>query len=195
MESKNVDMEYLRDALIDIEIDNLINCKKDIKPDMVQCLIEDIQTAPEVVVIGSRVSTILVSYATYIFNKIGIRTSGYDAADTKTLDNINNIDRSALVISIGFSRYPKSTIVATRFLKNKGYKIIGVTDKKKSPLNELCNYTFNLQGNSYGFTDTYTSAMLLINLVVAYFGKTQGSDVNRHLREFNETAQQLDFYF
>ena len=195
MEIKNADKEYLLGTLIDIEIDNLMDCKNAIDLEMVQQLIEDMQAAPEVVVIGSRASTVLVSYTTYIFNKIGIRTSGFDAADTKTLDNIINIDRSALVIAFGFPLYPKPTIVATRFLKNRGYKIVSITDKKKSPLAELSEYAFRLQANSYGYTDTYTSGILLINLITALIGKIQGTDINRHLREFNETAQQLDFYF
>ena len=103
--------------------------------------------------------------------------------------------RQALVIAFGFPRYPKPTIVATRFLKNRGYKIVSITDKKKSPLAELSEYAFRLQANSYGYTDTYTSGILLINLITALIGKIQGTDINRHLREFNETAQQLDFYF
>ena len=195
MKPRNTDAEYLLEALTDIEIDNLTSCREDIDLNMVQQLIEDIQAAPEVVVIGSRASTVFVSYTTYIFNKIGIRTSGFDSADTKTLDNIINIDRSALVICFGFPRYPKSTIIAARFLKNRGYKIVSVTDKKKSPLVEFSEYAFRLQANSYGFADTYTSGMLLINLIVALIGRTEGADVNRHLREFNETAKQLDFYF
>lgn len=195
MEQKNVDMEYLLESLIDIEIDNLVNCKSAIDIEMVQRLTNDILEAPEVVVIGSRSSNVLVSYATYILNKIGIRTSGYDAADTKTLDNINNVGRTALIIAFGFPRYPKSTIVTTRFLKNKGYKIVSVTDKRKSPLAELSDYSFRLQATSYGFTDTYASGMLLLNLVAALIGRIQSADTKRHLREFDETARQLDFYF
>ena len=106
MKPRNTDAEYLLEALTDIEIDNLMSCREDVDLNMVQQLIEDIQDAPEVVVIGSRASTVFVSYTTYIFNKIGIRTSGFDSADTKTLDNIINIDRSALVICFGFPRYP-----------------------------------------------------------------------------------------
>lgn len=195
MENKNINIDYLKGSLIDIEIDNLLNCKNDIDSSSFNEFVKDIIAAPEIIIVGSRASTVLVSYAAYILNKIGKRTSGFDAADTKILDNINNVDRSALVISVCFSRYPKSTVVVTRFLKNIGYKIVGITDKKKSPLNELSDYVFNLQANSYGFTDTYTSAMLLINLLVAYIAKSQGNEVNRHLNEFNETAKQLEFYF
>lgn len=191
----NINVEYLKGALIDIEIDNLLACKQDIDPSSFQQFVKDINAAPEIIVLGSRASTVLVSYASYILNKIGKRTSGFDAADTKILDTINNIDRSALVISVCFSRYPKSTVVATRFLKNRGYKIVGLTDQKNSPLNELSDYTFKLQANSYGFTDTYTSAMLLINLLVAFIAKTQGNEIKRYLNDFNETAKQLEFYF
>ena len=192
---ENINVEYLKGALIDIEIDNLLACKQDIDPSSFQQFVKDINAAPEIIVLGSRASTVLVSYASYILNKIGKRTSGFDAADTKILDTINNIDRSALVISVCFSRYPKSTVVATRFLKNRGYKIVGLTDQKNSPLNELSDYTFKLQANSYGFTDTYASAMLLINLLVAFIAKTQGNEIKRCLNDFNETAKQLEFYF
>ena len=191
---KDIDMDYLLSTLIDIEIDNLMHCKDSIDFEMVQRLVKDIQESPEVVIIGSRASGVLVSYATYIFNKIGIRTSGFDAADTKSLDTINNIDRSALVITIGFARYPKSTIVTAHFLKKKGYRIVSITDNKKSPLTDLSEYAFKLKADSYGFTDSYTSAMLLFNLVVTLAGKASYRDTTKRLEEFNETAQQLDFY-
>lgn len=115
-------LEYLTGALIDIEMENLMQFRRTVDFDMLKTLVNDIQEAPEVVIIGSRASSVLVSYATYIFNKIGIRTSGFDAADTKSLDSIINIDRTALVIAFGFARFPKSTIVTSRFLKNRGYK-------------------------------------------------------------------------
>lgn len=187
-------LEYLTGALIDIEMENLMQFRRTVDFDMLKTLVNDIQEAPEVVIIGSRASSVLVSYATYIFNKIGIRTSGFDAADTKSLDSIINIDRTALVIAFGFARFPKSTIVTSRFLKNRGYKIVSITADSKSPLVELSEYAFRLKASSYGYTDSYSSAMLLINLIVVLIGKLGGTDTEKRLREFDETAQQLDFY-
>ena len=190
----NVDENYLLGTLIDIEIDNLIHCKNAIDLEKVDRLIQDIQDAPQIVIIGSRASSVLVSYATYIFNKIGIRTLGFDTADTKSIDTIINFDRTTLVIAIGFARYPRSTIVAARFLKTRGYKVVSVTDNKKSPLEELSAYSFKLKADSYGFVDSYSSAMTLINLLATIISKISSDDVSKRLKDFNETAQQLDFY-
>ena len=45
-------LEYLTGALIDIEIENLMQFRRTIDFDMLQTLVKDIQEAPEVVILG-----------------------------------------------------------------------------------------------------------------------------------------------
>ena len=138
MEIKNADKEYLLGTLIDIEIDNLMDCKNAIDLEMVQQRSKICKRRRKW---WSSVPGLL-RYWSLIRHIFSTRSaSGHRVLmrpTRKTLDNIINIDRSALVIAFGFPRYPKPTIVATRFLKNRGYKIVSITDKKKNLLWQSC---------------------------------------------------------
>ena len=103
MEIKNADKEYLLGTLIDIEIDNLMDCKNAIDLEMVQQLIEDMQAAPEVVVIGSRASTVLVSYTTYISTR---SASGHRVLMRPTRKRWTTSSTSTVQLWLSLSGFP-----------------------------------------------------------------------------------------
>ena len=77
-------------------------------------LIKDIMSFPELIIIGTSISH-SSQYASYILNKIGINAKKITSADSTSFDNIQNFDRSSLVIAFGFKRYPKETIATKLF--------------------------------------------------------------------------------
>ncbi len=194
----NVSMEdtitRVAEDLVNIEMGNMLDFKQSLDKKTVLRLVEDIINAPEVVILGTRASEAVISYAVYILNKIGIRATKLDSANTNYFDHINNIDRSALVIAVGFARYPKATIVAVNHLKRKGFKIASITDFTRSPLVSLSEYSIILKSSSREFTDSYSASMLLLNLVVITIQKCNKEFVEKKLREFDETAFNMDYY-
>lgn len=180
--------------LVNIEMGNMLDFRNSLDKKTVLRLVEDIINAPEVVILGTRASEAVMSYAVYILNKIGIRTTKLDAANTNYFDHINNIDRSSLVIAVGFARYPKATIVAASHLKRKGFKIASITDFTRSPLVSLSEYSIILKSSSREFTDSYSAAMLLLNLVVVTIEKCNKEFVEKKLKEFDEIAFNMDYY-
>ncbi|MDD4356127.1 MAG: SIS domain-containing protein [Smithellaceae bacterium] len=181
-------------TMSNIEINNIFAFKESLSPERLNRLLRDILNAPEVIMMGARTSNILVSYATSLLNKIGIRATNIDASDTNYFDKINNIDRSALIIAIGLSRYPKAIPVAMNFLKKKGFRIVAITDFPQSPLIPIAEYHFFVKINSYDFTDSYSTTLILINLIVIMISKINKEEVGKRIKEFDETANQLDYF-
>ncbi len=193
MDTKN--KKDLLEHLINMEINNLLDIKNTVDINMVCQLLTDIEGATDVIFIASRASVVLADYSAYIFNKIGVRSVGYDVSDTMGLDSIRNADRSTLIIAFAFPRYPKSTMVTARYLKNKGFKVVGITEGKHSPLTGFCDYCFDIKCDAYSFTDSYAPVILLINYIVALYGHMHADTAERQLKEFNEVAKQFSFYF
>lgn len=180
--------------LVNIELNNIFDFKNNIDINLVMRLINDILNSEDVVLVGTRASTPLVTYAAYIFNKIGIRTTKIDSADTSYFDIIPNLDRTTLIIAFGFSRYPKGTIRLLNFLKKKGFKIVSITDYIQSPLINFSEYSLIIKANSYDYTDSYIGVMLLINTLIISMGKMDNKRLIKRLKEYDETAQNLGYF-
>ena len=158
-------------------------------------LIEDIITTPEVIIIGTRASITLAQYASYILNKIGINVKKITSADTSSFDNIQNFDRSSLIIAFGFHRYPKETIKLLNYFNRKNFKIISITDNSKSPLCNFSSYSIFIQAYSLAYTDSFINGFVLINTIAIAIGKIDNKKVIKRLNDFEETAKSLEYYF
>lgn len=187
-------IDEIIDNLTDLNITNILNLKKTLNTTSIGRLVEEIINAPEIIIVGTRASTPLVQYATYIFNKIGIRAIKLDSANSNILDNIPNLERSSLVIAFGFQRYPKETIILLKLLRSKGFNIVSITDSTTSPLTKFSEYSIISPSNSFEYTDSYISAMLTINTIIVAIGKRNPEKLVKHLKSFDETALNLGYF-
>lgn len=190
--------EDIKDILIsniDVEESNMESMLSNMDYDKLTNLIFDIINSPEVIIIGTRASITLAHYASYMLNKIGINVKKITSAGTSSFDNIQNFDRSSLVIAFGFPRYPKETIKLLNYFNRKNFKIISITDNEKSPLCNFSSYSIFVKAYSIGYTDSFINGMILINTIALAIGKIDTKKVIKRLNDFEETAKSLEYYF
>ncbi len=189
------DIKNIFTSVADAEAYNMSNLLASIEVDKFSSLIHDILNSPEVIIIGTRASITLAQYASYMLNKIGINVKKITSADTSSFDNIQNFDRSSLVIAFGFKRYPKETIKLLNYFSRKNFKIISITDNSSSPLCNFSSYSIYIQAYSLAYTDSFVNGMVLINALALTIGKIDNKKVVKRLNDFEETARSLEYYF
>jgi DNA-binding MurR/RpiR family transcriptional regulator len=180
---------------VEIEVSNMNNMISNLDYEKFINLIDDIRNSPEVIIIGTRASISLAQYASYLLNKIGINVKKITSADTSSFDNIQNFDRSSLVIAFGFPRYPKETIKLLNYFNRKNFKIISVTDSENSPLCNFSTYSILVQSYSLAYTDSFINGLTLINTIALAIGKIDNKKVVKRLNDFEDTANSLEYYF
>lgn len=178
-----VEAKNMENMLVELDYDKFVN------------LIKDIMNSPELIIIGTRVSETHANYASSLLNKIGIKVKKIISADTSSFDNIQNYDRSSLVIAFGFKRYPKETIKLLNYFNRKNFKIISITDEPDSPLCNFSNYSIFVQAHSLAYTDSFINGLILINAIAIAIGKMNKDMVVRRLRDFEETAKTMDYFW
>ncbi|WMJ78060.1 MULTISPECIES: MurR/RpiR family transcriptional regulator [unclassified Sedimentibacter] len=189
------DIKNIFTSVADAEAYNMRNLLDSIEIDKFSSLIHDILNSPEVIIIGTRSSITLAQYASYMLNKIGVNVKKITSADTSSFDNIQNFDRSSLVIAFGFKRYPKETIKLLNYFSRKNFKIISITDNSSSPLCNFSSYSIYIQAYSLAYTDSFVNGMVLINALALAIGKMDNKKVVKRLNDFEETARSLEYYF
>lgn len=191
----NPKINNIKNLVINKEVSNLNKLLDNFDEITFYSMIEEIIKAPEIIVIGTRSSSIIAVYAEHMFNKLGKKTTKIISGATGNFDKFSLFDNSALVLSIGFARYPKETIRITNFFKKHNFKIVSITDNVMSPLTPLSDITFTIPCESISITDFYATPLSIINIIVVLLSQIDKERSINHLNKFEDVSKDLGFYF
>lgn len=191
----NPKINNIKNLVINKEVSNLNKLMDNFDEITFYSIIEEIIKAPEIIVVGTRSSSIIAVYAEHMFNKLGKKTTKIISGATGNFDKFSLFDNSALVLSIGFARYPKETIRITSFFKKHNFKIVSITDNVMSPLTPLSDITLTIPCESISITDFYATPISVINIIVVLLSQIDKDRSINHLNKFEDISKDLGFYF
>ncbi len=182
------------DMVVRYEMTNMSDFGTNLDIKLVDQLTRDILAASEVYVVGLRNSAPMAVYAVQILSKVGIKARQIGSAENY-LDEVAGMDRSGLVLALGFSRYHKGTVSLLGMLKKNGFNIVAITDYPMSPLARVANYSFSLARSSHDYTISFLNVNMLLNVLAIYIGMQDKDALLNRLRQYDENAQGLEYYF
>ncbi|MEG0495792.1 MAG: MurR/RpiR family transcriptional regulator [Eubacterium sp.] len=149
-----------------------------------QC-VDLIRGARKVVVIGFRTTSLLTEHAGYYLNLIleDVRVINHGVTDI--YEHLIKIDKEDVVIAMSFPRYAQKTYEAIKFLKNRGPKIITISDSDHAPINEFADQKLIAKSNVYSFVDSLVAPLSLINALVVAIGF-------KNIKETKQTFNELE---
>nr|WP_312579848.1 MurR/RpiR family transcriptional regulator [Sedimentibacter sp.] len=191
----NPKINNIKNLIIDKEISNLNKLLDNFDESTFYSMIEEIIKAPEIIVIGTRSSSIIATYVEHMFNRLGKKTTKITSGATENFDKFSVFADNALVLSIGFARYPKETIRITNFFKKHNFKIVSITDNIMSALTPLSDITFTIPCESISITDFYATPISVINIIIVLLSQIDKESSISNLNKFEDIAKDLGFYF
>ncbi len=147
--------------------------------------IDLILDARKVIIIGFRTTTLLTEHLGYYLNLIldNVRVVNYGVSDI--YEHLIRVNEEDVVIAISFPRYAQKTYEAVEFLKNKGVKIITISDNENAPINVFTQHRLIAKSNVYSFVDSLVAPLSLINALVISVGL-------RNIGKTKETFNELE---
>lgn len=191
----NPQINTIKQAVIDNELCNLTKMLDDLDERVFYTMMEEIIKAPEIIVIGTRSSSVLAIYAEEMFNRLGKKTTRITSGSTNHLNKFPLFKVNAVVLAIGFARYPKETIRTVSFFKKRNFKIISITDHTTSPLTPLSDISLTIPCNSVSITDSYATPFSVINMIIVLLSQIDKEKALSSLNRFEEIAKDYGFYF
>lgn len=191
----NPQINNIKNLIIEKEILNLSKLKSSFNEITFCSMLEEIIKAPEIIVVGTRSSSILAIYFEHMLNKLGKKTTKITSGATENFDNFSLFDDNALVISIGFARYPKETIRIVNFFKKHNFKVVSITDNEMSALTPLSDIVFTLPCESISITDFYATPISIINMIIVLLSQIDKEGSISYLNKFEDIAKDYGFYF
>src|SRR5699024_11176490 len=123
------DMDNIRSTIDELDYENF------------DIAIENILKAKTVYVLGLRSSAFLAGYLGFYFNFIVDNVKVVTSATSDVFEQLLKATENDVVIGISYPRYSKRTLEALDYAKEKGCKIIGITDSLVSPAAQIADIT------------------------------------------------------
>jgi len=157
-------------------------------------VVKEIQSSPDVIIIGQRGSAHLAQYFGYFLRKVKRPVRTLTMGATTDFDELMDIHSHSLVISIAFPRYPKMTVDLTRYAKQRDAKIVAITDNLLSPIARLSNISLLSPVGLITIFDSYSAPLCLINALITEVGRRNTNRTRQLLDEFERLVKEQPIF-
>ena len=132
--------------------------------------LEILKEANHVYAIGVGISSCLAEMAAYLFNRVSINSSHLTYGALKFTEKIINLSPDDVIFAFSFPPYSRETIEAARYAKERGLKVISVTDKATSEIVQYSDVFIQIFVESITISNSIMSVLVLLYSLIAQLG-------------------------
>ena len=162
------DMEKIRLAIDEVSTEDF------------EIAVDELIRAKHIYILGVRSSSFLAGYLNFyfhhIFDNVTLVTENSTGA---ILEQILRIGPEDVLVGITFPRYSQATLRGVRFARDRGAKIIAVTDSPNSPLYDMACAALMARSDMISFVDSLVAAFSLLNALIVSAGYRKNADVSQ----------------
>jgi DNA-binding MurR/RpiR family transcriptional regulator len=181
--------------VISKEIENLRNLLNNFPVTELSKAVKEIEIARNIYIIGLRGSAHLAQYFGYFLKKVKRPVHILTSGSTTDFDELMDVNPKTLVISIAFPRYPKMTVDLTQYARQKGAKIIAITDNLLSPIAGLSHISLLVPVGLITLFDCYSAPLCLINILITEVSRKNTKRTKQLLDAFEKLAKEKTIFY
>lgn len=176
------------------DINNLRVTREHIDTENLKKIVDSIDSARRIYILGTRSSGPLAEFLRYYMNYMNeeIRLIRFDGSDIYS--QILTADERDVAIAISFPRYSMRTIESMTSLKNCGCKVIAITDNEAAPPAQIADYTLTAKSYMNSFVDSFVAPLAVINLLIIMLGLRKKEILFSNFNRLEELWQMNDVY-
>ena len=181
-------------GVLKADMENIRATLEKINQNTFQDVVKSIFEAKRIYIIGLRSSTAIAEFLGFYLNIIlqNVKVVSYGISDV--FEQMINVGEGDLVIGIGFPRYAAKTIDALEFSRDRGAKVVALTDGLLSPLATKADYTLIAQSNMASFVDSLVAPLSVINALIIAVGMREKENISDVFANLEEIWQNYNVY-
>ena len=109
-------------------------------------------------------------------------------------EKLFRIDQDDVVIGLSFARYTKNTVQALSFAKDRGTKVVAITDNMLSPLIPFANVYLCAKSDMPSFINSFVAPLSLINALITAVGRSKRKEIEQHLENLEEIWKRFGIF-
>ena len=160
---------YLK-SIVEETVNNLNSTLLLVDDEQYKKAVNLIKKSDHVYTIGLGISTYLAEIASYLFNRVSIKSSCMKYGGLTFTEQIVNLSKNNMIFVFSFPPYSEETIQAAGYAQEKGIKVISVTDKATSKIVQYSDVLLQVVVESITVSNSVASVLVLLYSISAQIG-------------------------
>lgn len=163
-------VDSLVERVMELDVANIRGTLADIRPADFDRAVELMGTAERIYVMGLRSSGSVAHFLTFLLGSIFGNAELITPGEGDLPNRMAALSPGSLFVAIAFPRYTRETVRAVACARERGARVVAITDSPLSPLAEKADATLSVRIDSLFFSDSYVAALSLANALLAACG-------------------------
>ena len=142
--------------------------------------VDAIVSARRIYILGVRSATALASFLGFYFNLIFENVVlMHTTSVSEVFEQMLHIGPEDVIIGISFPRYSSRTVKAMSFARDRGARVVAITDCETSPLASIATHTLMAKSDMASFVDSLVAPLSLVNALIVAIGRRKNNDLSQ----------------
>lgn len=152
-------------------------------------------SARRVYIVGVRSAGALASFSGFYFNLLlddvhVVHTNSV----SEIFEQVLRIGEGDVMLGISFPRYSKRTLRAMRYAKDRGARVIALTDSRLSPLSRAADHVLVAKSDMASFVDSLVAPLSVVNALIVAVGMGRKTDIEKTFLSLESIWEEYDVY-
>lgn len=167
----------------------------EIDRDAFQGAVDALMGAKRIYILGVRSSSALASFLGFYFNLLFENvTLVHTNSVSEIFEQVLRIGPGDVLFGISFPRYSKRTLSAMKYARDRGARVIALTDSQLSPLARVADHVLLARSDMASFVDSLVAPLSVINALIVAVGMSRRDEIEKTFNKLERIWEEYDVY-
>lgn len=167
----------------------------EIDRDAFQGAVDALMGAKRIYILGVRSSSALASFLGFYFNLLFENvTLVHKNSVSEIFEQVLRVGPGDVLFGISFPRYSKRTLSAMKYARDRGARVIALTDSQLSPLARVADHVLLARSDMASFVDSLVAPLSVINALIVAVGMSRRDEIEQTFNKLERIWEEYDVY-
>lgn len=167
----------------------------EIDRDAFQGAVDALMGAKRIYILGVRSSSALASFLGFYFNLLFENvTLVHTNSVSEIFEQVLRVGLGDVLFGISFPRYSKRTLSAMKYARDRGARVIALTDSQLSPLARVADHVLLARSDMASFVDSLVAPLSVINALIVAVGMSRRDEIEQTFNKLERIWEEYDVY-
>lgn len=163
--------------------------------DAFQGAVDALMGAKRIYILGVRSSSALASFLGFYFNLLFENvTLVHTNSVSEIFEQVLRVGPGDVLFGISFPRYSKRTLSAMKYARDRGARVIALTDSQLSPLARVADHVLLARSDMASFVDSLVAPLSVINALIVAVGMSRRDEIEHTFNKLERIWEEYDVY-
>ena len=160
-----------------------------------QGAVDALMGAKRIYILGVRSSSALASFLGFYFNLLFENvTLVHTNSVSEIFEQVLRVGPGDVLFGISFPRYSKRTLSAMKYARDRGARVIALTDSQLSPLARVADHVLLARSDMASFVDSLVAPLSVINALIVAVGMSRRDEIEQTFNKLERIWEEYDVY-